>query len=104
LRVGGGEHIVGVEVAGREGVEVVPPLPELAGFVRVGVQLGVFLGVAERLAKPRIVERYEVFWVLSCGCRGGGGCSGPFLTLPGAGGAGSWWRWGGLARGGWCLG
>ena len=80
MRVGGGEHVVGVVVAGREGVEVVPPLPELAGFVRVGIQLGVFLGVTERLAKPRMVARYEVFWVLSCGWRGVGGA--PAVSLP----------------------
>jgi len=56
-----------VEVAGCEGVEVVPTLPELSGFVGVGVQLGILLGVTERLAKPRIVEWYEVFRVVSRG-------------------------------------
>jgi len=58
-----------VEVAGCEGVEVVPTLPELSGFIGVGVQLqvGVLLGVTERLAKPRIVEWYEVFRVVSRG-------------------------------------
>jgi len=58
---------IGVEVAWCEGIEVVPPLPELTGLVGVGIQPGVLLGVSERLAKPRIVERYEVFSVFSRG-------------------------------------
>jgi len=67
LRVRGGGVDVGVEVAWCERVEVVPPLAEFTGFVGVGIQLGVLLRVSERLAKPRIVERYEVFWVFSRG-------------------------------------
>ena len=39
-----------MEVAWREGVEVVPPFSELAGFVAVGEYLGVLLGVSESLA------------------------------------------------------
>ena len=31
------------------------------------VELGLLLGLTERLAKPRVVERYEVFWVVSRG-------------------------------------
>jgi len=58
---------VSVEVAWCEGVEVVPPLPEFTGFIGVGIQPGVLFGVPERLAKPRVVERYEVFRVLSRG-------------------------------------
>jgi len=50
-----------------EGVEVVPPLPELTGLIGIGIQPGVVLGVTERLAKPRIVEWYEVFRVVSRG-------------------------------------
>jgi len=65
LRIGGGGVYVRVEVAWCEGVEVIPPLPELTGFVGVGIQPGVLLGVTERLAKPRIVEWYEVFRVFS---------------------------------------
>jgi len=56
-----------VEVAWGEGVKVVSSLPELPGLVRVGIELGVLLGVPERLAKPRIVEWYEVFRVVSRG-------------------------------------
>jgi len=55
LRVGGGDDIVWVEVARREGVEVVLPLPKLARFVGVGEQLGVLLGVPESLAKSCVV-------------------------------------------------
>jgi len=65
LRVRGGDDIVRVEVAECEGVEVVHTLPELSGFIGVVIQLGVLLGVTERLAKPRIVEWYEAFGVVS---------------------------------------
>jgi len=41
---------IGVQMAGGEGVKVVPALPELAGFVAVWVELGVLLGVTECLA------------------------------------------------------
>jgi len=58
---------VGVEVTWCEGIEVVPPLSEFTGFVGVGIQPGVFLGVSKRLAKPPIVEWYEVFRVFSRG-------------------------------------
>ena len=85
-------------MGGCERVKVVPALPELTGFVGVGVSLGVLLRVAERLAKSRIVERYEVFRVLSCGWRWSGGCSGPFFTLPRGNRAGRW-RWGALYAG-----
>jgi len=106
LRVGGGERgdIVWVEVAGREGVEVVPPLPVLAGLVQVGEQLGVLLGVTESLAKSCIVEGYEVFRVFSRSLGRGGGCSGHFLDLLRGRGAGVLLRWGGPACGGRCMG
>ena len=67
MRIGGGGVDVRVEVAWGEGVEVVPPLPEFPGLVSVGIEPGVLLGVPERLAKPRIVEWYEVFRVFSRG-------------------------------------
>ena len=67
MRIGGGGVDVRVEVAWGERVEVVPPLPEFPGLVRVEIEPGVLLGVPERLAKPRIVEWYEVFRVFSCG-------------------------------------
>jgi len=68
----------------------------LAGLERVGEQLGVHLGVTEGLPKSRIVEGYEVFSILVC-VRRGGGCSGPFLSLPGR-----WWAgvWRGVVLGG----
>jgi len=65
LRVrGGGEGVRG-GMAWCEGVEVIPPLSALTGFVGLGIQSGVLLGVLERLAKPCIVEWYEVFRVVS---------------------------------------
>jgi len=94
-----------VNVAKGEGIEVVAPLPEFAGFIGVGEQLGVLLRVSEGLAKSRIIEWYEGFRVVSRGRGGGGCCSGPFLPLLEGGGASSWfgqgrlmlwgWRWGG---------
>ena len=73
---------VWVEVAWGEGAKVVPPFPELTGFVGVGVELGVRLGVTEGLAKSRVVEWYEVFRVFSRGCGRYGWSSGPFFALP----------------------
>jgi len=58
---------VRMQVAWGKGVKVVPSLPELPGLVRVGIEPGVLLGVTERLAKPRIVEWYEVLRVVSRG-------------------------------------
>ena len=43
------------------------PPSGIPGFVGVWVELGVLLGVTERLAKSRIVEWYEVFRVFSRG-------------------------------------
>jgi len=82
MGLGGGEDIVGVELAWGAGLKVVPALPEFAAFVSVGIQLGILLGVAERLAKSGIEETYEVFRVLSRGWWRCGRCYGPFLPLP----------------------
>jgi len=94
LHEGGVDDVIRVEVAGGEGVEFVPPLLELAGFVGVGEQLGVLLGVTKTLARSLILESYWVFRVLSRGWGRGGRCSGPFLTVlrgRGAGGCRRWW-------------
>jgi len=106
LCIGGGGENVRVEVALGEGGYVVCPPPEFPGFVRVWVELGVLLGVTERLARPRVVERYEVFRIVSRSGGRCGWCTGPFFALLGSGGAGSWvglgcllWE-GGRCRGG----
>ena len=77
MEQGEGDHIVGAPA-------------ELAAFVGVEEQLGVLLGVTERLAKSLIAELYEMFSVLSCDVGWGGGCSGSFLSLLRGLGAGSW--------------
>jgi len=58
---------VRVEVAWGERGQVVCPPPVFPAFARVWVEPGVLLGVTERLAKPRILEWYEVFRVVSRG-------------------------------------
>ena len=46
--------MVRVEVSRRERVKVVPALPEFAGFVGVGEEFGILLGVTETL--PSLVS------------------------------------------------
>ena len=92
--------IVRVQVEQGEGDHIVGAPAEFAAFVGVEEQLGVLLGVTERLAKSLIVELYEMFSVLSCDVGWGGVCSGSFLSLLRGLGAGSWR---GLTHGGWRL-
>ena len=99
LRVEGVDNVIRVEVAGREEVEVVPLLSELAGFVGVGNSLAYFSGspMSCQVSYRRMVGG---IWVLSRGWVQGGGCSGPFFTLLRGRGARGCRRWWGLVRGG----
>jgi len=71
LGVGARVVVVWVQMAGGESGQIISASSELTDFVGVGVHLGVRFGVSESLAKLGVVERYEVFRVLS---RSGGWC------------------------------
>ena len=71
-----------MDVARREGRDIVRAPSVFSGFVGVVEQPGIFLGVTESVAKLHIVKRYQVFRVFS-GSRGRcGWYSGPFFPLP----------------------
>jgi len=53
----------------------------------VGEELGISFWVAESSAKLCVAILYEVFRILVGVGGKGGGCAGPFLLLPGKGGA-----------------
>jgi len=69
-------------VAEGERGHVICTSPVFTGFVVVGEQPSVLLGVAETLAKLGVVEWYEVYRVLRHSGGWCGWCSGPFLALP----------------------
>ena len=81
-RIGGGGVIVWVEVTGGEGGHIICASSVFTGLVAVWVQPGILLGVPERLAKPGIAQKYEVFRVLISGGSWCGWCLSPFLPLP----------------------
>ena len=69
-------------MAGGKRGQVICATPVLSGLVAMGKQPTVLLGVAESLAELGVVERNEVFRVLTPSGGSCGWCLGTLLTLP----------------------
>ena len=96
MSVGGRGVGVWVKVAWGERGHVIWASPGFSGLAAVGEHPHILFGIAQSLAKPDVVERYEVLRVR---CRGMGWCgwgSSPFLILPR--GAGAWGDKGGVGH------